>query len=576
MRPAGKPPTLAAMRHTILPVALAALMLAAPAAAVEGPDTTDWRALGEEGGSAYGLYLAGRAALSRGAGQTASEYLTAAQMAAPDQANVRERAFTAALLAGDLDVAAQLAPSGDGVAPTVREAGRLVTAVRDYGAGRVREANAQFAAQPIGFPHARAGAFVAPWIAASAGDWERALAEPPTAADALTRLFTRYHRALLLEHRRRYDEAEAELRTLLAEPQAAPLFRAPLGQFLERRGRRDEAIVLYDEALAGGADDPAVAVARARAAAGGSPPPPPTLLEGAATALSSAAAASVAEGVNEFAVVYLRLSLGLSSEPDTQLALGNALNDSGVPAAARDAWARIGPEAGPLYALARQEIAWSLQAAGEGEQALIEAQAAAAAAPDDPSIAFSLAGILSSQERYEEALEVLNGPALNTAEQSWQVRFTRGAAYERLGRIAEAEAELWAALQAAPDSPEVLNYLGYMWVDSGTRVAEGSDMIARAVAAQPESGHIQDSLGWAQYRQGAYDEAVNTLEVAVGLEPGDPTINDHLGDAYWQVGRRREAGFQWNRVLTLEPEADLRAEVERKLSGGLGPEGSAP
>src|SRR5690606_33892207 len=194
----------------------------------------------------------------------------------------------------------------------------------------------------------------------------------------------------------------------------------------------------------------------------------------------------------------------------------------------------------------------------------------------DPSIAFSLAGILSSQERYEEALEVLNQPALNTADQSWQVRFTRGAAYERLGRIPEAEAELWAALQAAPDSPEVLNYLGYMWVDTGGRVAEGAEMVARAAAAEPESGHIQDSLGWAQYRQGLYDRAVETLELAVNLEPGDPTINDHLGDAYWRVGRRREAGFQWTRVLTLDAEAELRAEVERKLAEGLEVSGGRP
>jgi Flp pilus assembly protein TadD len=57
----------------------------------------------------------------------------------------------------------------------------------------------------------------------------------------------------------------------------------------------------------------------------------------------------------------------------------------------------------------------------------------------------------------------------------------------------------------------------------------------------------------------------------VELQPGDPEINGHLGDAYWRVGRRDEAGFQWKRVLTLEPDAKIRAEVERKLAQGLGP-----
>jgi predicted negative regulator of RcsB-dependent stress response len=46
-------------------------------------------------------------------------------------------------------------------------------------------------------------------------------------------------------------------------------------------------------------------------------------------------------------------------------------------------------------------------------------------------------------------------------------------------------------------------------------------------------------------------------------------INDHLGDAYWQVGREREAVFQWQRALTLDPEPDLRVAIRKKLEDGL-------
>ncbi|HQN51576.1 MAG TPA: tetratricopeptide repeat protein, partial [Phenylobacterium sp.] len=45
-----------------------------------------------------------------------------------------------------------------------------------------------------------------------------------------------------------------------------------------------------------------------------------------------------------------------------------------------------------------------------------------------------------------------------------------------------------------------------------------------------------------------------------------------LGDAYWQVGRRDEALFQWKRVLTLDPDPKLKAAVEAKVAaGGLPP-----
>jgi Flp pilus assembly protein TadD len=216
----------------------------------------------------------------------------------------------------------------------------------------------------------------------------------------------------------------------------------------------------------------------------------------------------------------------------------------------------------------------TLEAEQRREDALAAFQTAQRSAPTDPRIAQVTAGQLMQLERFDEALEILNGPLLNTADQTADIRFLRGAAYESLGRIPEAEAELWTALQSAPDEPVYLNYLGYLWVDSGTRVAEGAEMIARAHAADPEDGNIQDSLGWAQFRQGQYDTAVDTLEQAVAKEPANAEINDHLGDAYWMVGRRREAGFQWTRVLTLSPDAERRAEVERKLVDGLSPEAS--
>jgi Flp pilus assembly protein TadD len=124
-------------------------------------------------------------------------------------------------------------------------------------------------------------------------------------------------------------------------------------------------------------------------------------------------------------------------------------------------------------------------------------------------------------------------------------------------------------LDLYPDHPAVLNYLGYSWIDQGINVEEGLDMIERAVAQRANDGNIVDSLGWAYYRLGDYEEAVIHLERAVQLLPSEAVINDHLGDAYWKVGRYFEARYQWGHALTLEPEEDLRATVEEKLEKGL-------
>lgn len=522
-----------------------------------------------EGNSAYGLYLAARSALSRGEAERGAAYLSAVEALTPEQPGVRDQAFTAALLAGDLDVAARIAPQAATASPTITEAGALVSAVQTLVAGDARAANEALKARPVGAPHARAGALIAPWIAAAAGDWETALAPPNPTADPISLLFGRYHRAQLLEHRRRHEEARIELEALANDPRAAPLFRVAYGEFLERRGRRDQALAFYDAALAAGSKDPAVVTARARVVARGRPPTLGDYSRGAARALVIAARQASTERASEFAVVYLRLSLNLNREPDGLYLLGQTLAQANLDSAARTILADVPATEPALYAAAQVAIGISLSEDEAFEAALEAFRAAQAATPNDPRIAYLSAGQLLQLDRFEEALVLLNGPLLDTADQSAEVRFMRGATYESLGRIPEAEAQLWAALQARPDEPAFLNYLGYLWVDSGTRVPEGAEMIARAHAADPGDGNIQDSLGWAQYRQGQFEAAVETLEQAVAKEPANAEINDHLGDAYWKVGRRREAGFQWNRVLTLDPDAERRTAVERKLVEGL-------
>ena len=130
--------------------------------------------------------------------------------------------------------------------------------------------------------------------------------------------------------------------------------------------------------------------------------------------------------------------------------------------------------------------------------------------------------------------------------------------------MAEAEADMKKALELFPDQPLVLNYLGYSWIDQGVHLEEGMNMIRRAVEQRPDDGYIVDSLGWAYFRTGNYEEAVKNLERAVELKADDPTINDHLGDAYWRVGRTLEAHFQWSHAKDFNPDKDELAEDRGK------------
>lgn len=522
-----------------------------------------------EGRSVYGLFLVGRLAASEGEAGIGAEYLRRAQVLAPDVETLQLQAFTSSLIGGDLDYAGRLSPDGEAVPPVLAEAGRLVEAVQHLVRGDAAAAWVVVADRPIGRPHVRPGTYVAPFLAAAAGDWERALAPVQGRPGDINSLFQRSHRAQLLEIRGDHGQAEAEYQQLIASRGGRQLFTLAYGAFLERRGRRADAVALYDATQAEVGTDPSLQAARARAAGRGRPPALPTLKEGAARALENAALQASIEGAHEFSAVYLRLAYALAPDPETLLNVGVSLAEASLEVAARNTFARIGPEAGRVYVEARVQAALSYGREGMPDAALAELNRAFAARPSDAGIAFLLASQLAGMGRHEEALALVEGPLLNAATQDHSVRYLRAGIYDALGRLDEAEAELWAALQARPDDPEILNYLGYIWVDSGRRVDQGAELIARAAEIDPGNANIQDSLGWARYRQGRYEQAVGILEGAVDGEPANAVINDHLGDAYWQVGRRREAVFQWNRVLTLEPDAELRAAVERKLEGGL-------
>jgi Flp pilus assembly protein TadD len=147
----------------------------------------------------------------------------------------------------------------------------------------------------------------------------------------------------------------------------------------------------------------------------------------------------------------------------------------------------------------------------------------------------------------------------------WSLFYAQGAAYERVHDWARAEADMKRALQLDPNQAVVLNFLGFSWTEQNRNLSEAHDMIQRALDQRPNDGQIVDSLGWVDLRQGDVAQAVRLLEHAAELQPTDPTITGHLGDAYWEAGRHLEAEDQWRRALVEQPDPDDAARIEARL-----------
>ena len=215
-----------------------------------------------------------------------------------------------------------------------------------------------------------------------------------------------------------------------------------------------------------------------------------------------------------------------------------------------------------------------LDASGNTAAAITAMQDVARLYPDRPEPLARLGSLLRSQHKYPEAVAAYDRAVAlipHPDRKDWPIFYERGTTLERAHDWPRAEQDLLHALDLAPDQPFVLNYLGYSWAEMGRNLPRARQMIERAAALRPNDGAILDSLGWIQLRQGDISGAVKQLEHAAELEAADPTINGHLGDAYWAAGRKLEAQFQWRRALTLNPESEDVAKLEQKLRNGPPP-----
>jgi tetratricopeptide (TPR) repeat protein len=528
----------------------------------------------EAGDSIAGSYLAGRAALAGGDVVTAARELARTAAENPGELGLRREVLLLDLVAADGARAVEDARALVEVDPAAPEA-RLVLAAAELRAGRAGACRDQLAPAQEPSLVSILRPILDAWCLDAGGDRagaERLLARG-TAGAPVDPLRV-YHHAALLGLLGRAGEGVALLEGLIASEGRPPARMMVTLLALEAQARgAAAALQRLDATDPVGTEEPLVEAARAELADGRVPTAPiRDATSGFADALLGLADAIRAQDPVR-ALALARLAIDLApADLEAHLLTAEVFVDQGNPAAALRAL-DASPSGGPLglrRELARAEALAALDRRPEAEAVL---RAAIASYPRRPEPLIALGDLLRRQDRFAEAVaaygEVIDRLSAAGLPVPWRLYYVRGIALDRSDRWPEAERDFLAALELEPDQATVLNYLGYSWVDRGMNLERAQAMLRRAVELSPNDGFIVDSLGWAHYRLGDYQEAVVHLERAVELQPGDPVLNDHLGDAYWRAGRQREARFQWERVLIFSPEPELAAEVRRKLERGL-------
>jgi tetratricopeptide (TPR) repeat protein len=529
--------------------------------------------------NAAGSYLAARhAGAERDASAAAAYYMDVLKLD-PKNPDLLGRTFLSVLTDGDIDQASKLAERMLEVDHSDKIS-HLVIGIRELKLKHYGAAKQHFTQSVRGPVTDLTAAMLTAWAQDGAGDAHGAV----DAMDKLTGpdwygIFKDLHAALILDlagdkkaAQKRYESAYRTDPTALRTVQA-------YGRFLSRNGSKDDALKVYQDFAKVLPDHPLINEEMKEISDGQKLPP---LVDspqaGAAEALYGLGASIGRRGGEDLALIYLQLALYLQpSHAMALLSLGDLYEDLKKPDLAIKAYERV-PATSPLSRNAEIQMAVDLDALDRTDEAKQRLQHVIAQHPKDTEAIIELGNIQRARKDFASCADTY-GKAIDTVpnpeKSNWVMFYFRGICYERSHQWPLAEADMKKALELFPEQPLVLNYLGYSWVDQGVHLDQGMDMIRRAVEQRPDDGYIVDSLGWAYFRTGNYDEAVKNLERAVELKPEDPTINDHLGDAYWRVGRTLEAHFQWSHAKDLKPEPEDLPKIEAKLKDGLPPDTSS-
>jgi tetratricopeptide (TPR) repeat protein len=522
-----------------------------------------------------GRYLAAKFAASAGDVKNAATYYAETLKEDPTNTDLLVRAFMYAAESGDIESAIALsdrviaADTDNRPARLIRQAGAFMK--KDY-----------LAVAKDADPMSQ-GAFslltnnvVAAWAIAGTGETDGALAMldglmTQRGVDGLRLM----HRALILDYAGRDEDADAAYRQALAVMGMGPRISDAYGRFLARKARYDEAKTLYSRVLMDNPGHPvAILALRDIEAKRTFQPMVGSPAEGVAEALFGIAASLNDRRSVEVAILYLNITLYLRPNFDlARVLLASHYERMQNYEMANSFYARI-QTSSPYFAMTQIQAAINdgrLDQPNAGV-AKLRSLVDRGAGSSDPDAWTALGDLLRTSDKFGEAVAAYDKAIAGLKDDDRrlvQIYYARGVSLERSNRWNEAERDFRQALKLNPERPEVLNYLGYSFVDKGINLEEAVGMLEKARALRPLDGMIADSVGWAYYKLGRYQEAARTLEEAVQLAPGASDINDHLGDAYWRIGRKIDARFQWQHALQLEPDQKQKEVIERKLQFGL-------
>lgn len=394
--------------------------------------------------------------------------------------------------------------------------------------------------------------------------------------ESLILSYAREHQALMQIALGRFEEGQTAAAALATPDARGIALRLAAAAQLADKGRKAAALDLLK------GDDGSIRAARSLIEAG-----KPlggavrTANEGVAALFSRVASDLMRDRATPAALTLARLaSFSAPDDAVVQLVLAQALLANGKIEAALLILDQM--KSAVIFSAAINELRIeALQQAGRDEAALALAKTVAAMPGASINEQVLLGQSYARLKRYREAADAYNIVIKRIEEEndaakpgqgaaSWSLWLLYGGALDAARDWARAKPALQRAVALGPEQASALNHLGYAMLERGDNIEEATRLIAKASVLRPNDPAITDSLGWALFKRGQTAEAITILENAVVSDPTISEISEHLGDAYWAVGRRVDARYTWRAALVQAGEdAEVVSRLNAKIADGL-------
>lgn len=173
------------------------------------------------------------------------------------------------------------------------------------------------------------------------------------------------------------------------------------------------------------------------------------------------------------------------------------------------------------------------------------------------------ASILVRAKRDQEAFDLLE-KAVKNLPNTPELVYDYALAAERIKKFDLMESELRRAIAEKPDFAAAYNALGYSYADRNIKLNEAIKLIEKALELSPNDHYMLDSLGWAHFRKGNLDKAIQYLQEAYNINP-DPEIAAHLGEVLWHKGQHEQAKKIWNDAISVHPDNEVLITTANKF-----------